>query len=239
MNRVSNGTVTGYRIALLLVFLMPSAARGQALAVQDRPDFSGRWILASADPPGPEISKAMTVRQSLARTNVRGEPMTPFYKEIAIDRELESGTRSETHQIGIQGGVVGGVVGSHRPGGPPSRPRGLFAVKWDDAVLVFEQGTYSGETSQSGPWTQRREEWSLEPDGRLRVAITTRGSSDTARTVTLVYRRPPPPLLPEKQAARARLAERIDDERQRDEAAVECERPAPGVASIQPEGLAR
>ena len=186
MNRVSNGTVTGYRIALLLVFLMPSAARGPAPAVQDKPDFSGRWILVSADPPGPDIPRAMTVRQQLVRTNVRGEPMTPFYKTIAIDRDLESGMRSETHEIGIQGGVVGGVVGDDSS----SRPHGLHAVKWDGTVLVFETGTYSGETSQSGPWAERREEWSLEPDGRLRVAITTRGSADAARTVTLVYRRP-------------------------------------------------
>jgi hypothetical protein len=167
--------------SLILVVL---AAIG--LAAQNGPDFSGRWILASSEQSGPDIPRALSVRQSLVRTTVRGEPMKPFFKDIAIDREFESGTRSETFTIGVVGGVVPGV----RADGTPSGPRGHHAVKWDGNALVFESGSYSGETPETGAWAERREVWTLDPDGRLRLTITTRSSDDVARTVALIYRRP-------------------------------------------------
>jgi general stress protein 26 len=154
--------------------------------VQDKPDFSGRWILVSAEPAGPDVSRALTVVQELVATTVRGEPMTPFFKNITIDREGEIGARREVHQIGIQGGVVPGL----NTDGSPNGPRQVHAVKWDDRRLVFENGSYSGETPGTGEWRERREEWSLEPDGRLHTAVTNRGSGMQPRTVTAIYRRP-------------------------------------------------
>jgi hypothetical protein len=156
------------------------------LAAQDQPDFSGRWVLVISSQPGPDVPRALTVRQILVRTNVRGEPMKPFFKDIAIDREYESGTRSETHLIGIIYGVVSGIA---RDGGPAG-PRGHQAVKWDQKALVFENGSYTGADPRTGEWSERREVWSLQPDGRLQVAITTAGSAEKATTVTLLYRRP-------------------------------------------------
>lgn len=156
-----------------------------ALAAQDGTDFSGRWVLVSASRPGPDLPRALSVRQELVRTNVRGEPMQPFFKSIAIDRDYESGTRSETHALGVRFGVVPGFA---RDGGPAG-PRGHHAVRWEHNALVFESGSYSGETSGTGVWSERREVWSLQPDGRLSVAITTRGSAETSTTVTLLYRR--------------------------------------------------
>jgi len=156
-----------------------------ALAAQDEPDFSGRWILVSSSQPGPDVPRALTVRQVLVRTNVRGEPMKPFFKDIAIDREFESGTRSGTYAIGIIGGVVSGIP---KDGGPPS-PRGRHAVKWDQRDLIFENGTYTGEDPGTGVWSERREVWSLQPDGRLSVSISTSGSAEKSTTVTLLYRR--------------------------------------------------
>ena len=157
-----------------------------ALAAQDGTDFSGRWVLVSASQPGPDLPRALSVRQELVRTNVRGEPMQPFFKSIAIDRDYESGTRSETHALGVRFGVVPGFA---RDGGPAG-PRGHHAVRWEHNALVFESGSYSGETPGTGAWSERREVWSLQPDGRLSVAITTSGSAETSTTVTLLYRRP-------------------------------------------------
>ena len=156
-----------------------------AVAAQDKPDFSGSWFLASSKPPGSDIPRALSVRQRLVRTNVYGEPMTPFFKDIAVDREFESRTQSETHLIGIVGGVVPGLTRDGSPRGSTEH----HAVTWDGNALVFETGTYTGEARETGVWAERREVWSFDPDGRLRVVITTRNSVDTPRAVTSLYRR--------------------------------------------------
>lgn len=153
---------------------------------QDGVDFSGRWILESPSSASAEAPRALSVRQSLVTTNVRGEPMTPFFKDITIEREVEGSTRAETHRIGVVGGVAGGLISTS---GTAGNPRGHQAVKWEANALVFESGSYTGQSPETGVWTARREAWSLDPDGRLHVVITTRGSSDAARTVALVYRR--------------------------------------------------
>jgi hypothetical protein len=164
--------------------LVVCAAAG--LAGQDQPDFSGRWVLVGASQTGPEIPRALSVRQEITQTNVRGEPMTPFYSGIAIDREYENGTRSATYAIGVIGGVVSGTA---KGGGPPAA-KGHHAAKWDRRDLVFESGSYTGETAGRGEWSERREVWSLQLDGRLRISITTSGSDAPSTLVTLTYRRP-------------------------------------------------
>lgn len=156
------------------------------VAAQDKPDFSGRWVLAIPQQSDADIPLALSVRQTVMRTTVRGDPMEPFFGEIAIEREFEIGTRSETHLIGVQGGTVSGL----RADGSPTGPRTDHAVKWDGNALVFETGTYTGQYPETGTWAERREIWSFEADGRLRVAITSRSSGDGPRAVTLHYRRP-------------------------------------------------
>jgi hypothetical protein len=155
-------------------------------AAQDKPDFSGRWVLAAPPQSGPDIPSALSVRQSLVRTTTHGDAMEPFFKDIAIDRQFESGTRSEAHPIG----VVGGVVPSLRANGTPNGPKGHHGVQWEGNSLVFVNGSYTGQIRETGVWAERSEVWSLDPDGRLRVVITTRNSADGSRAVTLVYRRP-------------------------------------------------
>ena len=169
-----------------LYFVVLTLVVGAPLAAQGQPDFSGRWMLESPAQAAPDIPLALSVRQSLVRTNVRGEAMKPFFKDINVDREFESGTRSETHHIGVTGGVVPGA----RRDGTPDGPRRHHAVKWDGNALVSEGGSYTGQTRETGVWTERREVWSLDLDNRLRVVITTRGSAGVSNTVSLVYRRP-------------------------------------------------
>jgi hypothetical protein len=152
---------------------------GSFVQAQDGIDFTGRWILDSPSPVSAEAPRALSVRQSLRTTNVRGEPMRPFFKDITIEREVEGGTRAETYQIGVVGGVVGGLGTGGRH----------YAVKWEANVLVFENGSYTGQTPETGVWRESREAWSLDSDGRLHVVITTRSSSDAPKTVAPVYRR--------------------------------------------------
>jgi len=171
-------------LRVIILSLLAAAA----LAVQDTPDFSGRWVLVAIAPAGDEIARVLVVRQSLVRTNVRGEPMTPYFKDIAIDRQFDAVSRSETFPIGVVGGFVAGIA----KGATPPSSRGHHVVKWDGSALVFEHGTYTGDTRQTGTWAERREVWSLEPDGRLRAVTTTRSSVDVSgSTVTLIYQRVP------------------------------------------------
>ena len=110
---------------------------------------------------------------------------SPF-RDITIERQFETGTQSATHLIGVQGGTVSGLGAD----GTPTAPSSHHAVKWDGNALVFESGSYTGRDPETGTWAERREIWSLDADGRLRVAITKRSSGDGPRTVTLLYRRP-------------------------------------------------
>ena len=152
-----------------------------SLFAQDRPDFSGRWILASPARPSADTPRAMSVRQTLATTNVRGEPMPAFFKEISIERDLVDGTRREKHAIGVAGGFVSGTKSS---GVATNGPAGHYAVNWDNDALVFESGSRT-ETKSA----ERREVWSLDTTGRLHVTVTTRASSASPTTVTFVFRR--------------------------------------------------
>ena len=129
---------------------------------------------------------ALLVRQSLVGTTVRGDPTEPFFRDITIERAFQSGTRSETHLIGVQGGTGPGLG----PDGEPYGPTTHHAVTWASNSLVFESGCYTGPLPGTGTWALRREVWSLDDDGRLRVVITTGSSDAGSRGITLVYRRP-------------------------------------------------
>ena len=140
------------------------------------PDFSGRWVLESSSSSASDVPRALWVRQSLVSTNVRGEPMTPFFKDITIEREVDGLRRAETYAIGVVGGTVHGRNADGSGGGS----REDHAVRWDRNALVFESSAQTGE---------RREAWSLGADGRLHVVITMRSAVEATTTRTMVYRR--------------------------------------------------
>ena len=135
-------------------FLIVCLLAAIPLAIQDKPDFSGRWTLVVTGQPSDDVPRAMTVRQSQAHTNVRGESVPPFFKEISIAREFASTIRDEIQTIGIEGGFVSGSAGT----GEPAGPRGYYSVKWNGPSLVFESGTHTGNARESGVWAERREE---------------------------------------------------------------------------------
>ena len=156
-----------------------------SVAAQERPDFSGRWVLISDQADG-DIPPALFVQQTIVRTTLRGEPMTPYVSDISIGRQFETGVRSETHHIGI----IGGEVPAPEADGLPNGPKRHHNVGWDGSMLVFTSGSHTGPRPMTGAWSERRESWSLDTDGRLRVTIATNGSSAASKTITLLYRRP-------------------------------------------------
>ena len=78
------------------------------LAAQDKPDFSGSWVLESEGQAAPDIPQSMSVSQTLERKNVRGGVGEVVLQSIAITRVLEGGTRSDIYRIGLIGGTVAG-----------------------------------------------------------------------------------------------------------------------------------
>ena len=153
------------------------------VSAQTGPDFSGSWVLATPRESA-DVPSALSVSQTLLRTTATGNPMAPFFRDITIERHFESSSRSETHRIGMQGGIVPGLHHDGSSNGPTVR----FSVRWEGQSLVFESGSHTGQLPEDGVWSERREVWTLDPDGRLRVMITTRSSADDPTSVVLVYR---------------------------------------------------
>ena len=48
------------------------------VAAQDKPDFSGRWILETSAGAGPDVARSLTVHQPVVRTNVYGADAAVF-----------------------------------------------------------------------------------------------------------------------------------------------------------------
>jgi hypothetical protein len=143
------------KIAWSSVLLLLIAA---TVAGQDKPDFSGRWVLENPADSASDIARSLTVRQSIVRTTARGAPMEPFFRDLMVEREFSTRARSESYQIGVVGGVVYGVDRTGRGAGPEGQNRETrFAVRWDENRLVIETGTYSGPTRESGPNTEHTE----------------------------------------------------------------------------------
>ena len=145
------------------------------------PDFSGDWKLVSSTPAGADAAIAMTVVQPIKRQDVYGKPMKPFFSELLVTRYFSGSPRAEIHRIGAIGGQVGGVIPGGRRAGTESR----HSVAWEARTLVMKSSRYDG-----AEWDSRREDWSFDEQGRLRVVITTQSSHrPEARSVTLIYQR--------------------------------------------------
>ena len=112
---------------------------------------------------------------------MRGEPVPPSFKDITVTRMLNGGAQSETYLISV---VSGFMTGTAVP-----RPNTHRRVVWEEQALVIENGSFTGQTPETGDWTEQREVWSLDSPDRLRVAITTRGSVGLSSSATLLYRR--------------------------------------------------
>jgi hypothetical protein len=171
-------------------FSLLSILVAATVVAQDKPDFSGRWILEPTADVGPDVARSLTVRQPVVRTNVFGAPMPPFFNELSVERQFVTGLRTETYQIGVVGGTVGGVVPTNRaPAADANASEARFLVRWEDDRLVIDTGNYSGSSREAGPYSEHSEIWQLDAAGRLILSIMDRGSGIASTTKTLTYRK--------------------------------------------------
>ena len=168
---------------MLFVALILFTATTQARPEQ--PDFSGRWLLDASISSNPDTARRLVVFQPITRTNVFGEPMKPAFFRITIHRESDSGNSQETRLISVVGGTMPGLSTEGLPVGNSTR----FETVWQQESLVFTDQSYGPDGPRTGEWTERREEWSLGRDGKLRVKVTTEGWKSTRRVVVYCYRR--------------------------------------------------
>jgi len=175
------------RILLRCLLLTPLVAAG--LAAQDRPDFSGKWVLQHPPQPDVDIPRTLAIRQPLRRATALGEPMPPAFLDLTVERHFESRMRAETYHIGTVGGTVGGIVGEGRLDQDVNRAWSRVSVRWEGDRLHIEAGRYSGPTRDSGPYTEHTEVWWLDEQGRLLITVVDRRSDSEVATRTLTYRR--------------------------------------------------
>ena len=149
--------------------------------VPTHPDFTGQWVVDSPATAGSDAVVTLTVQQPVSRTNVRGEPIPPAYLSITIRRARASGTTEESRQIGTVGFTVGGVVGPQRQPTATSH----HETTWRDGSLVL----LNSQSGADGNWSERRESWSFEPDGRLRVEVISEGKDQPRQTSVSLYKR--------------------------------------------------
>jgi hypothetical protein len=152
------------------------------VAAQSQPDFSGGWALLRSEGASADVARTLTVRQPIVRTNVYGAPIEPFFKEITIERQFATSTRTDTYLIGARGGTVEGAVSGLNASGR-ERSTSVFA-RWEDNRLVIDTGS-SSEGIQIG----RTEVWQFDAAGILTVTVTDRAAGTESRTTTVTYRR--------------------------------------------------
>jgi hypothetical protein len=170
----------------MLLFVALTLLGSTPQATPEQPDFSGRWVLDTrAAVVGPDTVRRLVVLQPITRTNVRGEPIGPGFLRISIRREADSGNSEETRLIGVEGGTASGLNRDGQRVGDSRR----MATQWQDNSLVLSNLTYGPDGPRTGYWTERREEWSLEPDGRLRVEISIERWESGRRATVFLYRR--------------------------------------------------
>ena len=171
-------------LAVVLLYGAPSGTSDDQSPAASRPDFSGEWVLESASPSSPDIPRTLSVRQFQLEKSARGGSTTVSFPSITIERNLETGPATESHQIGIIGGTVGGIGRDGRQSGPFTS----HAVTWDGDALAFENESHT-ERVEPTTWSERREVWSVDEGGRLRIVISNRSSDGSAGLQTLLYRR--------------------------------------------------
>ena len=175
--------------ASLLPFALTLIVIGRPQLPQE-PDFSGEWVLVNASDARSEQPPALTVHQTITRTNVRGEPIKPFYSSITVERHFDKAAASDSHTFYI--GTIGGTVpGLPVEGSLPQREWTTESVKWECDQLVIRTTRSSQPRHQPGPRSEHDEVWSLDEDGRLLIAISDRSPGSAPRTLNLVYERRP------------------------------------------------
>jgi hypothetical protein len=141
---------------------------GVGVAAQDKPDFSGRWVLQDPAKPGADVPRTLVVRQPLRTATALGVPMPPVFIDISVERRFETGVRTDTYDIGTEAGTVSGQGVS-----PPDafHPSTRVSVKWEGDRLRIDTASYTTPTRDSGPVAEHSEVWRLETQDRLVITV--------------------------------------------------------------------
>jgi hypothetical protein len=156
-----------------------------SVAAQNRPDFSGNWILVS--PQNSNGAQTMTVRETFARTSVSGAPIEPPLITLAVERRSASGVRSDRYTIGVVSGTTSGVIGNAGAGVGDHTPQTRSSTTWDGDRLVIETRSW---TVDDRSYSDHKEVWWLDAQGALLISVTDEDPGDR-KTTTLLYRRRP------------------------------------------------
>src|SRR5689334_13747803 len=74
-------------------------------------DFSGSWVLESADAPrASAVPDRIVVEQPITTTNMRGGSMPPAYLYLKVERHFADRIQTDNYTIGVIGGVAGGTA---------------------------------------------------------------------------------------------------------------------------------
>lgn len=150
---------------VLTVTLAIGAASAVASA-QQKPDFTGRWVLIQSDPAPATDAQSLDVTQSL-----QGQP--PGLLVLTVTRKSKDQSSTRSHQIGLIGGRNYGSAN-----GRPANPNTTFSVRWDGDSLVIAEGTSEW---QGQPARSRTEVWSLDSAGTLTIQVNDDGRKSMAK----------------------------------------------------------
>src|SRR5262245_20426117 len=171
------------RLFLLAVFIAAALPFGQAASAQDRPDFSGDWILVNrSDAPAANAAQSITVHESFKYESVRGTPVDPPLITLLVERRINGTVHSELYTVGTITGTVGGTVFGRQ------REQTRLSTTWDGDRLVIEV-RYAGRPVDAGAFSEHKEVWSLDAQGALLLTVTDNAPGTEPTTTDLIYRR--------------------------------------------------
>ena len=130
-----------------------------AAAAQQKPDFSGRWVITS---PPEGAGREQTVTQD--------------EKTLSVEQAMSGGVRKTIYQLD----------GVERQQALPTRGQEIVVLSiasWDgDRIVISSRTSYP-----NGMKTQSREVWSLDSQGRLVIDYTEIGPTGPGPSMKVVY----------------------------------------------------
>src|SRR5678815_5529148 len=80
---------------------------GQPASAQDKPDFSGDWILVNRRDAPTNAAQSITVHESFKRESVRGTSVNPPLITLMVERRINGTVHGELYTVGTISGTVG------------------------------------------------------------------------------------------------------------------------------------
>ena len=161
------------------------------LVAQDKPDFSGRWVLQDPPQPGVDIPRAWRSISPSAEPQRLGEPMPPAFLDLSVERQFES--RVPASRPITSGRRVAPLGASSETAVLLRTSTGLqsrVSVRWEgDPVPRSKRGATRDRRTVAGQYAEHTEVWRLDEQGRLTITVVDRRSDAEVATRTLTYRR--------------------------------------------------